>query len=41
MTVQELIDALYKVKDKSKDIIWFPNQDVHYMQEHSRIVYIF
>ena len=42
MTVQELIDALNKVEDKSKDVIWFLNdEDVHCMQEHSYTVYLF
>ena len=36
MTVQELIDALNKIENKSKDFIWFLNdEDVHCMQEHS------
>lgn len=42
MTVQELIDALNKIEDKSKDVIWFLNdEDVHCMQEHNYTVYLF
>ena len=41
MTVQELIDTLNKIEDKSKDVIWFPKENVDYMQESCGVVYLY
>ena len=43
MTVQELIDALNKVEDKSKRVIFHPNgRDTEYdMQELGNIVILY
>ena len=42
MTVRELIDALNKVKDKSKSVVcWYFNNDVRYIQDDVYSVYLF
>ena len=33
MTVQELIDALNKVKDKSKDVVHYDDLDIEEVEE--------
>ena len=42
MTVQELIDALNKVEDKSKSVVcWCFNKDIRYIQDDVYSVYLF
>ena len=42
MTVQELIDALNKVEDKSKDVVWDVNEEeICYIQESGYFVYLY
>ena len=42
MTVQELIDALNKVEDKSKNVVWdIKEYDIWYIQESGKLIYLY
>ena len=43
MSVQELIDALNKVEDKTKPVVFFPNYTIDYMEDFDgdNTVYLF
>lgn len=44
MTVQELIDELNKVEDKTKPVVFFPDEAIDYVEEGvggDNTVYVF
>lgn len=41
MTVQELIDALNKIKDKSKDVIYCTLDDIETVEDGTTLVVIY
>ena len=42
MTVQELINALNKIEDKSKNIVWgIKEYDIWYIQESGKVIYLY
>ena len=41
MTVQELIDELNKVKDKSKDVIYCTLDDIETVEDRTKFVIIY
>ena len=41
MTVQELIDELNKVKDKSKDVIYCTLDDIETVEDRTNLVVIY
>ena len=41
MTVQELMDALNKVEDKSKSVIYCTLDDIETVEEHTKLIVIY